>query len=654
MDNARIIEDIEKLRGRMLFSDIDIHFARFVCAQSGNPDCHPLFLAAALVSNATVGRKHVGFDLASVAGNLNDYFRDLTGYDRETAIMLRTHAERVPIPDPESWMAALADTPVVAKPGGYAPLILDGQFLYLHRFWSYEQQLGLRLRQLLTRREESADAETLSGRLLSVSPRFAAFARKNPGQLNWQAVAAFAAVRNSFSVITGGPGTGKTTVVAAILALLREGRPQLKIALCAPTGKAQARLKPAVREEGARLDTPPDVKEALIGMETYTIHRLLRVKYMTPHFRHDAQHPLDIDVLVVDEASMVPLILMTKLLAAIPLKTKVILLGDKDQLASVESGAVLNDLCGIAGINTFSAAFIDAFRRAGGDLSAAEKLPLAADGARFIDCAVALQLNYRFAPDKGIGRIKNAINELPENPSESLCRAILPLLENDPSGEVSPVDLPAFNDGSLDRRIAATLRRPLSDGETFESYLQAGDVDDAYRIFNRLKILCSHHVGMYGVENINRLTEIAMGLPPGERLYHGRPVIIRENQHHLRLYNGDIGLLWKDAVSGKLRAFFPDYEQDGGFRQFNPLQLPRHETVFAMTVHQAQGSGFENIVMILPDDENSPILTRELIYTGITRAMKRAEIWFKPGALVKALQRRTVRVGGLARLLTVE
>ncbi|MDD3117783.1 MAG: exodeoxyribonuclease V subunit alpha [Victivallales bacterium] len=652
-----IITNLEQLRGRQLFGDIDLHFARFICRHAGpdndNNFSYPLFLAAALVSNATVTRKHVCFDLTSVSGNLNDYFRDLTGYDRDTTSMLRAAAARAPIPDPGTWQETLRRAGVVGNPGDYAPLILDGSRLYLHRYWSYERQLGRRLCELLSQPCRPDGILLPPGKLTDISPRFAAFARENPGELNYQAVAAFAAVRNAFTVITGGPGTGKTTVVAAILALLRDQTPGLKIALCAPTGKAQARLRQAIRDEVASLNCTAAVKEALAATATHTIHRLLGAEYLTPHFRHNADHPLPVDVLVVDEASMVPLILMTKLLSALRPDTRVILLGDKDQLASVESGAVLNDLCAAAAVNGFSPAFIGDFQRCGNPATAAQ-LPHATHAPRNTDHVVALQRNYRFAADRGIGRVKNAVNALPDNPSEDACRAVLELIEHDSTGEITAMPLPEWTDGTLDRAVAVLLHRPLSAAasESFAAYFRVESLPEAYRIFNRMKILCSHHVGPYGVTSINRLVETALGHAPGERLYRGRPIIIRENHHALQLYNGDIGLIWPDTDTGRLRAYFPDYETEGEFRSFNPLQLPRHETVYAMTVHQAQGSGFEQIVMILPNDENSPLLTRELIYTGITRAMRHVAVWYRPAALIRALQRRTSRTGGLAQLLS--
>ena len=366
--------------------------------------------------------------------------------------------------------------------------------------------------------------------------------RKAKTGTDLQEVAAKKAVTSDFTVITGGPGTGKTWTVMRILALLLEqpGGEKLRIALAAPTGKAAARLTESVRA----------VSETFAAT---TIHRLLGYLPGSPYFRHDAENPLSFDVVIVDEASMVDLALMAKLVAAVPPEARLILLGDRDQLASVEAGSVLADICAAAE-------------------SAAPNEPL--HGA-----VVALRRNYRFAETGGIYRVSIAIN----------------------SGDTEAA-IAALQEGWRRSRMAAATRcaqtgRCLAptDRDRFRAFLKTDDPLEALAHLQKFRILCAVRQGPFGVENLNAVAEEVLAdaglLAPRRGWYRGQPIMITQNDYNLALFNGDSGIILPDpGAGGELRAFFLSAE--GRLRRFLPSRLPAHETAFAITVHKSQGSEF--------------------------------------------------------------
>ena len=459
----------------------------------------------------------------------------------------------------------------------FTPLVLDRGQLYLRRYWEYEQHLA---RVILAR--AASTTKPLRQRAA-----------------DWQQVAAENAVARNFSVITGGPGTGKTHTVRMILRLLREqdGGAELKITLAAPTGKAAARLSDALRGEAAE--------------EATTIHRLLGTIPDSPYFRHNAERPLTADVVIVDEASMVDLALMAKLIDAVPLTSRLILLGDRDQLASVEAGNVLSDICAAA---------------------EAEQSPL--HGA-----VVQLQKNYRFGATGGIYTLSHAVNA----GDADAAVAALQRVEDD---EVQWRKLPAAPDlaDAIGTRIVAGFR----------SSLETPDPATALAHLQEFRVLCALRHGPFGVESLNSLAEEALAgaglLHPRSGWYAGWPVMITRNDHNLGLFNGDSGIILPDPeAGGELRAFFISAE--GKLRRFLPSRLPLHETAFALTVHKSQGSEFDRLLLLLPEND-SPILTRELLYTGITRARRAVEIWSNEEILRAAIARRTERTSGLREALS--
>ncbi len=647
--NSGRIAIIETLRGKGLFCDADINFARFICREAGPDAGYELYLAAVLVSNAILVRKHICLDSTMLAGDLNSWFSDLTDAG-QGAEALRNELRRLPVP--ENWLEKLAaHKQVSGTPGEFKPLIIKDELIYLYRTWQCEKQLASMIKSRCAGIDPDFNAGAIAGRIKAVSGRFFSGSLFEQN-IDWQQVAVFAALHNRFSIITGGPGTGKTTVAAAIVALLFERDLLLRIALCAPTGKAQARLQESLLAETEILHCRREVIEKTLAVPSCTIHRLLGARPDSEEFKYNRQNQLALDVLIVDEASMISQSLMSGLLEALPPQTKVVLLGDMDQLASVESGMVLRDLCLASEINHFSPGLRKAFKVAVND--GMPELPPATGTSSLSDCTVELQISRRFDPDKGIGLMASAIKALSAYPENMEIDAIIKTACSDSTAQVSISSLPDFRKGGLEKALSELLRgQRVIMGESaeklFPDYLNAENVEAAYDIFRRFRILCSHRRGMYGAETINLLVEkIIRGQHSFSDFYKGKPVMITENCPMLSLFNGDVGLIWPDK-NGRLKAFFPGRagQREDGFFSIEISTLPMFEPAFAMTVHKSQGSGFQNILLILTPDHNSPILSRELVYTAITRAEKHACIWSSREVLAASIRRRTRRCSRL-------
>ena len=523
------------------------------------------------------------------------------------------------LPPLDDWRAQLGASPLVGAPGDYAPLILDGERLYLARYQAYEQQLA---EHLLIRAGDTPEVD--EAQLGESLTRLFAFNRQSP---DWQRLAAAQAVRRRLAVISGGPGTGKTTTVVRLLAALLEqpGGERLAIGLAAPTGKAAARMAEAVRNAKADLPVDEALKQALPD-EARTLHRLLGSRGDSPKVRHDAANPLPLDVLVVDEASMVDLALMAKLVAALPPRARLILLGDKDQLAAVEAGAVFAELCEGRGFDAQAAAELQ--RLTG------QAVPVQAPRSRLGDAVLLLTHSHRFAGDSGIGELARRIN----GGDARGCASLLREARDDLAWNAAP------NPAALIERLE----------QGYAPYLQAarqGEPGAAFAAFNGFRALTAQREGAFGVSGLNEALEARLkrrlGVPGRERWYPGRAVMVRQNDYALGLFNGDIGLCLQTGQG--LRVFF---EGDEGFRGFAPARLPSHDSAFAMTVHKSQGSEFAEVLLALPE-QPSPLLTRALFYTGITRAKRKVEIWALPERLQEAVATRAERAAGLAERLAL-
>ena len=606
-------EILKSLLGKNIFTTLDVHFAGLMTRLSGK-EMEDLFLAAALASHYQ-GEGHVCFDLTVMAGK-----RLLDG-DPDSPIC----------PSLDQWKGRLEKAGPVGKPGDYKPLILEGTRLYLYRYWEYEKRLIDTLKERTQNDYPAWDDKFLEDGLARLFPQ------NGSGGTDWQKVAAYTAALKKFCVISGGPGTGKTFTIAKILALLLElnkSRP-LRIALAAPTGKAAARMQEAIKTAREGLNCSEEIKAAIPG-EASTIHRLLKTIPDSPYFRYDAKNPLPADVVVIDEASMVDLALLSKLSDAVPRDSMLILLGDKDQLASVEAGAVLGDICDTGNEHGFSRQFRNTYQRITGETLVVEKEGQEEPGIR--DSIVQLRKSYRFGPSSGIGAVSRAVNE--GNSGRAL-----DLMKDAAHQDIRWQALPR------PEALSSSLKELVVRG--FADYLREDSPLEALNVFGNFRILCALREGPFGVQGLNLMVEQLLrkeGLIRKEGpWYSGRPVMVTKNDYNLRLFNGDIGITLADpGGNNQLRVFFSS--PDGGVRKFPPLRLPDHETVYAMTVHKSQGSEFNQVLFIVPD-VSARVLTRELIYTAITRAKKKVEVWGKEEVFHTAVDHRITRASGLREAL---
>ncbi|HOX02144.1 MAG TPA: exodeoxyribonuclease V subunit alpha [Verrucomicrobiota bacterium] len=576
-------------------------------------------------------------------------------------------------PTLERWKESLRATALVGGPGESKPLILDGSSrLYLHRYWQYEQAIAQDLRE----RCQQPPFDIYPAALKDSLERLFPTTTRGP---NWQKIAAFTAVRQPFSIITGGPGTGKTWTIAGVLALLLEqpGSETLSIRLAAPTGKAAARLQECLARSLDRLKCAPEVKGRLQAMALgTTIHRLLEPIPRSAGFRYHRNHPLPVQVLVIDEASMVSLSLMARLLAAFEKSgTRLLLVGDKDQLPSVDPGGVLGDLCRAASINRFSSAFVEEYRQCTGDALETAGGRKGSAGSPLDDAVVQLQVNYRSGNAAALNSVSAQVNA---GDHVKVCRLLQeagpagsPIAwqphheppphgprgraqnEADLLGSGDPCANPGAENGFPDpRAIRKTIRDLVA--EHYVPAIEAASPEKALEALARFRILCAVREGPYGWIALNRAVEAILAeavphLAPRIRLgiYPGKPVMVTVNNYSLMLYNGDTGVCWT-ADNGASLVHFPD--EKGALRAIARDRLPAFETAFAMTIHKSQGSEFDHVLIVLPETD-SPLLTRELVYTGLTRAKKSARLLCSQALLSDVIQRTAQRRSGLAEAL---
>lgn len=538
------------MEGERTYSSLDIHFARFLAERSG------------------------------LCGEDEKRFYEIVA--RLSGAMSSGHSC---LPLAENEQDLLTATHLVSE-CGQTPLIISSSRLYLNRYFHYESRLAMQIKKMAT---VSYGRGNKSSKLLDH------YFGKDQHETDWQKIAAETALEKGLTIISGGPGTGKTSTVSKIIVLLLQVVDhKLKIGLTAPTGKAAMRLQLSI---GGSIDilACPDEIRLSIPREAMTLHRLLGVNRNSVRFRHNSENPMSWDVVIVDEASMVDLALMSKLVDALKPDSRLILLGDKDQLTSVESGAVLAECIDGLPQNT-----------------------------------VELRKTYRF--DATIKGLAESINkgDLPK---------VWSTLQDTGKANVNLLDANVYSHSG--ERYARYM-------EKVKNVKESG-MSSIFLAFADFQVLCSIHYGEWGVVGINRGVEFYLAgkgfdCRP-DNWYAGRPLLVTRNDYSLGLYNGDIGICIADPVDSRLKVWFE--RGDGTLMSFLPYRLPKCETAFAMTIHKSQGSEFKEVLVVLPKEDNR-ILCRELLYTAVTRASRRVVVAADKHIMELCLSRRILRYSGLA------
>ena len=562
----------EQLYQHNLINAIDFELSEFMGRLAGDSNSEELRLAVALASYQVSSHEHASLDLAQCSGRtLEDFF---------AAELLFSHVQppkellKIRLPELKHWLEKITAAEL-------EPLIIyNEQRLYLRRWWNYEERIIQIINQRLNDDSTTPDEATLD----------------HYGLTGEQRAAAIMALRGNFSIITGGPGTGKTTTFTTILAMLQERSPQpLRIAMAAPSGKAAQRMQEAVDKACANQKI-----ENLTLSKASTIHRLIGYNPISQRLKHHQTNPIQANIVVIDECSMIPLGLLCKLLNAIPDTAQIIMLGDPNQLEPIEVGAAFNDICAAATQNP-----------------------------KLNRRVTKLLKSYRFDATSGIGQLSLAIRD--GNTAE---------LENLIANSPEDVKFVQVTEESWEENIQKVAK-------TFQTSLEAANLTDAFKAFEQCRILSACNRRFMGCQKVNDWICTYFSTEPH---YRGLPIMITVNDYNESLFNGDIGMIWSDTPDGPLYAGFPD--SSGGFRQISLNLLPNWVPAYATTVHKAQGSEAEQIILLMPSAA-APLLTRELFFTGVTRAQKRVEIWYENlSDLAEATKHSQYTPSGIAEKLT--
>ncbi len=595
--------DLNIIRQHILNNGID--YCHFTLAQYINrsiPEASELCLWLAVLVNLEIDQANVCLDIESVS-------------EKSAAWGWRE------IPGLEQLQNDIADCPVIGRPGDVRPLIADNGKLYLHRYFHYETSIS---QHLLARTGQQP--LLVESQIKNIDSVFAA--EQGDPEVDMQKIAAIVCSLHPLVIISGGPGTGKTYTVSRVLAILIQQQPDIKIQLAAPTGKAAMRLSQSIVKLHQRLGLDDAIQQR-IPQQALTLHRLLAIDRYHHRPRYHQANPLDCDLLVVDEASMIDQQMMAMLCNALAPDARLILLGDKDQLSSVEAGSVFADLCG--GLQSTG------FNQAQRYLLAQAwqyELKLNQSTHALADQLVVLDKSHRFDASSAIGKLASTINR-------GQSHQCLQIMDNqDNNIQWLPME---------DRRLAVALKQQADN--VYWQMMQAADIDQAFALFHRYQILSAVWSGPAGVHNINTIIEqhlkLKSGIDQNLQYYQGKPLMVTRNVYEYNLFNGDIGIIWPDQ-DGELKIWFASGHAE--YRVLSLSQLPQHEIAYAMTVHKSQGSEFEHVLMVLPF-EDVEVLTRELLYTAITRAAKSLEIWGQADIITRTIERKTQRVSGLMQRL---
>ncbi len=607
-------------------------FAQFILDQENDNNSEIIGLTAALVSENNI-KGDVCIDLNDFAGK--PLFEE-SSETSQTKSMTEVISELTIAPKLDTWLSALHSSSTVGTPeDNWQPLILDGEKLYLGKHFQSEQLIA---HSILSRLNNAPD---LDKKVLQTGlAELFASNNDSPNEPDWQKLACATAVSQRFAVISGGPGTGKTTTVVKVLVLLLQQNSEMIIRLAAPTGKAAARMSESItacidddnnkifqKSDHSLLEKIPDTAE--------TLHRLLG---STGHsFRYNKNNPLVLDCLVIDEASMIDQSMMTRIFEAIPNNTRLILLGDRDQLASVEAGNVLGDITGHGqelGITESQAQLLADFTRIDKKDILSNNSISSGNMPAIANSIALLHRSWRFSADSGIGGIAKLINT-------GQAKEALKFIEN------KPADISWYesNERSVNQEA---IRYAIN---SYLHFLDAENVIDAIKHFESFRVLCAHKNGAFGVNEINETIKkqlVEMEKISGGEAFHKMPIMVTVNDYENNLFNGDIGLIWKDKA-GRLRVHFKFAEDEPRSVPLNILS--EYTPAWAMTVHKSQGSEFDEVLLVLPHETNSPILSKELIYTGITRARNKVLIQSSREAFIEGCQSKIKRTSGLAKKL---
>lgn len=604
-----ILAEVQRLR---FFRPLDVQFARMLATPA-----EPALMLASACLSADAGAGHVCLPLTLLT--------PARLFETRLPTLAKKAWLRAGSPSLDDWQQHLLASSAVSDGSRPTPLVLDNQRLYLQRIWRNECAVAQFFNR--PRSPVAGDEQTLAAVLACYFPGDGA-------EIDWQKIAAAVAITHPVALISGGPGTGKTSTVAKLMAALlqlRDGA-RARMLMAAPTGKAAARLSESLGLALQCLGLDEEQKRRL-PREAITLHRLLGAEPNSQRMRYHRTNPLHVDILIIDEASMVDLPMMANVIAALPPQARVIFLGDRCQLSSVEAGAVLGDICQFAEAGYSPARRAELMRLTG------FTLPEGTGGGGYgvADSLCLLRKSYRFDEGAGIGRLANAINAGDDKDA-------LTLLNTGNAADVVYTPL----------RETADYQRMLDDCvEGYRNYLSRVRNHDAptaiLDAFNRFRLLCTLREGPFGVAGLNDRIELALSragllaIGNAGSSYAGRPVMIVRNAPSLRLYNGDIGILLLDGEQ-TLRVHF--FLPDGGVKAVPLSRLPEHETAFAMTVHKSQGSEFYHTALALPN-QILPVLTRELLYTAVTRARVRLSLYATDEVLQHSIATKTQRRSGL-------
>lgn len=513
------------------------------------------------------------------------------------------------------------------------PFVLHNERLYFQRYFKYETSIIEKLKTLI-----ATEASCMEDRMMQLESKASLIKTLvtdyplegliTKEKVDWQLVAVTQALLNNFSIITGGPGTGKTTTLAKLLIVLYELDPNATVALAAPTGKASMRMADSLK--ASKLPFSEETKAKIQALKPSTLHSLLGYKKESVNFKYNAGSPLPYNWVVVDEASMIDVPMFSKLLEALGDNCRIILLGDKDQLASVEAGSLLGDLCQtLPSLNMFSSKASSWINEFITDADRKIQPEFIGDQSQLMAShIIELKFSHRFNSQGDIGKVSRAVIEGDFEKLDSL-------IENTAGANVK-----------VDHKYEPALLEKFV--EAYANYIQEPDIAAALKKLNELRVLVAVRQGPRGLYATNKAIELHLRkirlLKPDGEFYDHKPIMVTRNMYDLGLLNGDTGIMRKDS-NGTLKVWFEDGQ--GGIKSILPAYLNYTETAFAMTIHKSQGSEFDHVMVILPEGTSNALLTRELLYTGITRAKTSITIQGEMETIKQAVASCVKRISGI-------